>query len=185
MPSAVGCQPTGDRMGQLQERITSTRQGSVTSVQAIYVPADDLTDPAPAVPLPTSTRSSRSRPISEGDLPRDRPAGLDVRALQPTSSPEHYETATRVRVLGGTRTLQTSSRSSAWTSSRRGSPDRQQARKIGLPLAADVRRQAFTGQPGDSCASRRRSAASPDPRRQARRAGRPVLPHGKGRSTRR
>src|SRR3970282_867287 len=49
MPSAVGYQPTlATEMGQLQERITSTRQGSVTSVQAIYVPADDLTDPAPA-----------------------------------------------------------------------------------------------------------------------------------------
>ena len=49
MPSAVGYQPTlGTEMGDLQERITSTRNGSITSVQAIYVPADDLTDPAPA-----------------------------------------------------------------------------------------------------------------------------------------
>ena len=59
MPSAVGYQPTlGSEMGQLQERITSTTKGSITSLQAIYVPADDYTDPAPVTPFRTSTPPS-------------------------------------------------------------------------------------------------------------------------------
>ena len=60
MPSAVGYQPTlANELGALQERITSTRKGSITSVQAVYVPADDLTDPAPAhaLPYPDAPRS--------------------------------------------------------------------------------------------------------------------------------
>ena len=81
MPSQVGYQPTLEsEMGQLQERITSTRKGSVTSVQAIYVPADDLTDPAPAsvfAHLNATTVLSRGD-RREGHLPGRRPAGLDV-----------------------------------------------------------------------------------------------------------
>ena len=81
MPSQVGYQPTLEsEMGQLQERITSTRKGSVTSVQAIYVPADDLTDPAPAsvfAHLNATTTLSRVD-LREGHLPGRRPAGLDV-----------------------------------------------------------------------------------------------------------
>ena len=81
MPSQVGYQPTLEtEMGQLQERITSTRQGSVTSVQAIYVPADDLTDPAPAsvfAHLNATTALSRVD-LGEGHLPGGRPARLDV-----------------------------------------------------------------------------------------------------------
>ena len=81
MPSQVGYQPTLEtEMGQLQERITSTRQGSVTSVQAIYVPADDLTDPAPAsvfAHLNATTTLSRAH-RREGDLPGGRPARLDL-----------------------------------------------------------------------------------------------------------
>ena len=81
MPSQVGYQPTLEtEMGQLQERITSTRQGSVTSVQAIYVPADDLTDPAPAsvfAHLNATTVLSRGD-LREGHLPGGRPARLDV-----------------------------------------------------------------------------------------------------------
>ncbi len=72
MPSAVGYQPTlAAEMGQLQERITSTKTGSITSVQAVYVPADDYTDPAPARPLPTSTRQYRlsARSPSSGIYP--------------------------------------------------------------------------------------------------------------------
>ena len=67
MPSQVGYQPTLEtEMGQLQERITSTRQGSVTSIQAIYVPADDLTDPAPAsVFAHLNATTTLSRAISE------------------------------------------------------------------------------------------------------------------------
>jgi F-type H+-transporting ATPase subunit beta len=57
MPSAVGYQPTlATEMGELQERITSTKKGAITSIQAIYVPADDYTDPRPPTPSPTSTR---------------------------------------------------------------------------------------------------------------------------------
>ena len=81
MPSQVGYQPTLEtEMGQLQERITSTRQGSVTSVQAIYVPADDLTDPAPAsvfAHLNATTTLSRVD-LREGHLPGRRPARLDL-----------------------------------------------------------------------------------------------------------
>jgi F-type H+/Na+-transporting ATPase subunit beta len=101
MPSAVGYQPTlATEMGQLQERITSTRQGSVTSVQAIYVPADDLTDPAPAGTFAhLDAFITLSRPISEkGIYPAIDPLDSTSRALQPgVVSQEHYETATRVQ----------------------------------------------------------------------------------------
>ena len=63
MPSAVGYQPTlANEMGALQERITSTKNGSVTSVQAVYVPADDLTDPAPCDHLHASGRDDGAQP---------------------------------------------------------------------------------------------------------------------------
>jgi F-type H+-transporting ATPase subunit beta len=101
MPSAVGYQPTlATEMGQLQERITSTRQGSVTSVQAIYVPADDLTDPAPANTFAhLDAFITLSRPISEkGIYPAIDPLDSSSRALaRDVVSPEHYETATRVQ----------------------------------------------------------------------------------------
>jgi F-type H+/Na+-transporting ATPase subunit beta len=101
MPSAVGYQPTlATEMGQLQERITSTREGSVTSVQAIYVPADDLTDPAPANTFAhLDAFITLSRPISEkGIYPAIDPLDSSSRALaRDVVSPEHYETATRVQ----------------------------------------------------------------------------------------
>ena len=81
MPSQVGYQPTLEtEMGQLQERITSTRQGSVTSIQAIYVPADDLTDPAPASVFRAPERHDHPLALDfrEGDLPGGGPARLDV-----------------------------------------------------------------------------------------------------------
>jgi F-type H+-transporting ATPase subunit beta len=101
MPSAVGYQPTlATEMGQLQERITSTRKGSVTSVQAIYVPADDLTDPAPAntfAHLDSTTVLDRGI-VEKGIYPAVHPLRSTSRALQPgTVSPEHYTTATRVQ----------------------------------------------------------------------------------------
>ena len=101
MPSAVGYQPTlATEMGELQERITSTNKGSITSVQAIYVPADDLTDPAPAASfahLDATTVLSRS--ISEkGIYPAVDPLDSTSRILQPGSvSEEHYSVATRVQ----------------------------------------------------------------------------------------
>jgi F-type H+/Na+-transporting ATPase subunit beta len=101
MPSAVGYQPTlATEMGQLQERITSTRKGSVTSVQAIYVPADDLTDPAPAntfAHLDSTTVLSRAI-VEQGIYPAMDPLDSFSRALQPgIVSEEHYRTATRVQ----------------------------------------------------------------------------------------
>jgi F-type H+-transporting ATPase subunit beta len=101
MPSAVGYQPTlATEMGQLQERITSTRTGSVTSVQAIYVPADDLTDPAPAntfAHLDSTTVLSRAI-VEKGIYPAVDPLDSTSRALQPgIVSDEHYRTATRVQ----------------------------------------------------------------------------------------
>jgi F-type H+-transporting ATPase subunit beta len=101
MPSAVGYQPTlATEMGQLQERITSTRTGSVTSVQAIYVPADDLTDPAPAntfAHLDATTVLSRAI-VEKGIYPAVDPLDSVSRALQPgIVSEEHYSVATRVQ----------------------------------------------------------------------------------------
>ncbi|CAN5315752.1 F0F1 ATP synthase subunit beta [soil metagenome] len=103
MPSAVGYQPTlATEMGQLQERITSTRTGSVTSVQAIYVPADDLTDPAPAntfAHLDATTVLSRAI-VEQGIYPAVDPLDSFSRALQPgIVSDEHYEVATRVQEI--------------------------------------------------------------------------------------
>jgi F-type H+-transporting ATPase subunit beta len=101
MPSAVGYQPTlATEMGQLQERITSTNKGAVTSVQAIYVPADDLTDPAPAntfAHLDATTVLSRAI-VEQGIYPAVDPLDSTSRALQPgIVSDEHYATATEVQ----------------------------------------------------------------------------------------
>ena len=100
MPSAVGYQPTlATEMGQLQERITSTRTGSVTSVQAIYVPADDFTDPAPAnvfAHLDSTVVLSRTI-VEKGIYPAVDPLASGSRALQPgIVSEDHYQTATDV-----------------------------------------------------------------------------------------
>ena len=101
IPSAVGYQPTlATEMGQLQERITSTNKGSVTSVQAIYVPADDLTDPAPAntfAHLDATTVLSRAI-VEKGIYPAVDPLDSTSRALQPhIVGDDHYNTATRVQ----------------------------------------------------------------------------------------
>jgi F-type H+-transporting ATPase subunit beta len=101
MPSAVGYQPTlSTEMGELQERITSTKKGSITSVQAIYVPADDLTDPAPATTF-THLDSTvvLSRQISErGIYPAVDPLDSSSRILDPQYvGDEHYQVARRVQ----------------------------------------------------------------------------------------
>ncbi len=103
MPSAVGYQPTlATEMGQLQERITSTTTGSVTSVQAIYVPADDLTDPAPAntfAHLDSTTVLSRAI-VEKGIYPAMDPLDSTSRALQPgIVSEDHYRVATSVQQI--------------------------------------------------------------------------------------
>ena len=111
MPSAVGYQPTlATEMGTLQERITSTRNGSVTSVQAIYVPADDLTDPAPATAFAhLDATTVLDRAISElGIYPAVDPLASTSRILEPhILGKEHYETARAVqRVLQKYKDLQ-------------------------------------------------------------------------------
>jgi F-type H+-transporting ATPase subunit beta len=101
MPSAVGYQPTlGTEMGDLQERITSTRNGSITSVQAIYVPADDLTDPAPATVFAhLDATSVLERKIAElGIYPAVDPLASTSRILDPRVIGEkHYNTAREVQ----------------------------------------------------------------------------------------
>ncbi|MDQ2623108.1 MAG: F0F1 ATP synthase subunit beta, partial [Actinomycetota bacterium] len=103
MPSAVGYQPTLEtEMGQLQERITSTARGSVTSVQAIYVPADDYTDPAPAsVFAHLNATTALSRAISEkGIYPAVDPLDSSSTILKPDIlGEEHYKTATDVQEI--------------------------------------------------------------------------------------
>jgi len=102
MPSAVGYQPTlGTEMGQLQERITSTKKGSITSVQAIYVPADDITDPAPATAFAhLDATTVLSRQIAElGIYPAVDPLASTSRILDPNIlSQEHYQTARAVQL---------------------------------------------------------------------------------------
>ena len=103
MPSAVGYQPTlADEMGVLQERITSTRGNSITSLQAVYVPADDYTDPAPATTfahLDATTELSRDI-ASRGLYPAVDPLTSTSRILDPRFiSEEHYSTATRVKQI--------------------------------------------------------------------------------------
>ncbi|MEU5097672.1 F0F1 ATP synthase subunit beta [Streptomyces sp. NPDC020996] len=103
MPSAVGYQPNlADEMGQLQERITSTRGHSITSMQAIYVPADDLTDPAPATTFAhLDATTVLSRPISEkGIYPAVDPLDSTSRILDPRYiAADHYNAAMRVKTI--------------------------------------------------------------------------------------
>ena len=103
MPSAVGYQPTlATEMGDLQERITSTTTGSITSVQAVYVPADDLTDPAPATTFThLDAKTVLSRSIAElGIYPAVDPLESTSRALEPAIvGEEHYRVATGIQEL--------------------------------------------------------------------------------------
>jgi F-type H+-transporting ATPase subunit beta len=103
IPSAVGYQPTlATDMGALQERITSTQKGSITSVQAIYVPADDLTDPAPATSFAhLDATTVLSRQIAEkGIYPAVDPLDSTSRVLEPrVVGEEHYATARRVQSI--------------------------------------------------------------------------------------
>lgn len=103
MPSAVGYQPTlANEVGELQERITSTKNGSITSVQAVYVPADDLTDPAPAITfahLDATTVLSR-KIVEQGIYPAVDPLESTSRILEPdVVGIEHYETARKTQEL--------------------------------------------------------------------------------------
>ena len=138
MPSAVGYQPTlATEMGELQERITSTKKGSITSVQAIYVPADDLTDPAPATAFAhLDATTVLNRAIAEMGIypavdPLTRPRAFSIRT---SSGEEHYRPRARCsRSCSATRICRTSSRFSAWTSCPKttSSPCRARARSSG------------------------------------------------------
>jgi F-type H+-transporting ATPase subunit beta len=103
MPSAVGYQPTlATEMGAMQERITSTKRGSITSVQAVYVPADDLTDPAPATTFShLDATTVLSRKIAElGIYPAVDPLDSTSRILEPSIvGDEHYNCTQRVKEL--------------------------------------------------------------------------------------
>ena len=103
MPSAVGYQPTlGTDLGELQERITSTKKGSITSVQAVYVPADDLTDPAPATTFSHLDGTLvLSRQIAElGIYPAVDPLDSTSRILDPNVlGVHHYQTAREVQMV--------------------------------------------------------------------------------------
>ena len=122
IPSAVGYQPTlATEMGVLQERITSTKKGSITSVQAIYVPADDLTDPAPATTfahLDATTVLSRARSPSSASIRPSirstRPRAFSTRRLSATSTTRSRATCSAS--CRPTSRCRTSSPSSAWTS---------------------------------------------------------------------
>lgn len=103
IPSAVGYQPTlGTEMGELQERITSTNKGSITSIQAVYVPADDYTDPAPATTFThLDATTNLSRQIAElGIYPAVDPLASTSRLLDPlVVGDDHYQTARRVQAI--------------------------------------------------------------------------------------
>ena len=194
MPSQVGYQPTLEsEMGQLQERITSTRKGSVTSVQAIYVPADDLTDPAPAsVFAHLNATTTLSRAISEkGIYPAVDPLDSTSTILKPEIvGEEHYNVANEVKeVLQRYRELQDiiailgidelSDEDSVLV---------QRARKIERFLSQPFFvAEQFTGTPGRVRPDRRDRARVPrDPRRRARRPPRVrVPPQGHDRRRRR
>ena len=156
IPSAVGYQPTlATDMGQLQERITSTRRGSITSVQAIYVPADDLTDPAPATSFAhlDATTVLSPRHLRARHLPRRRPARLDLAPPRPDGD-RRGALPGRPRRPGHPAALQvacrTSSPSSAWTSSprRTSSPSPAPARSSASCRSPSTSPQVFTGSPG-------------------------------------
>jgi len=156
MPSAVGYQPTlATEMGELQERITSTRQGAITSVQAVYVPADDMTDPAPATAvahLDAFIVLERSI-VEKGIYPAIDPLASSSRILDPqVVGREHYETARRVQeILQRYRDLQDII--AILGIDELGESDRQtvaRARRIERFLSqAFVVAEVFTGKPGD------------------------------------
>ena len=156
IPSAVGYQPTlATDMGALQERITTTHKGSITSVQAIYVPADDLTDPAPATSFAhLDATTVLNRAIAEkGIYPAVDPLDSTSRMLDPmVVGEEHYQVARAgaVRSCSATSRCRTSSPSSAWTSfPKRTSSTVARARKIERFLSQPFFvAEVFTGSPG-------------------------------------
>ena len=150
MPSAVGYQPTlATEMGQLQERITSTNKGSITSVQAIYVPADDLTDPAPAntfAHLDATTVLSRAI-VEKGIYPAVDPLDSTLARAPAAASSATSTTTTATRGAGDAPALQGPPghhrHPRAWTScpTRTSSIVHARPQDRAVPLAADLRRR--------------------------------------------
>ena len=187
MPSAVGYQPTLlTEMGALQERITSTKKGSITSVQAIYVPADDYTDPAPATTfahLDATTNLSR-RIVELGIYPAVDPLASTSRILDPrVIGEEHYNVARSVKqVLQRYKDLRTSLRS--WGIDELSEDDKlavTRARKIEKFLSQPFFvAQQFTGKEGQVRADCRHGARLQGDRRgQARRSAGAGVLHGR------
>ena len=185
MPSAVGYQPTLEtEMGDLQERITSTERGSVTSIQAVYVPADDLTDPAPASVFAhlNATTDALAGDLGEGDLPGGRPARLDLDDPQARHR-RRGALPHRDRGPGGAAALQGAAGHHRHPrhrrALRRGQADGLAgAQDRALPLAAVLRRRAVHRPQRRVRAGRRDGARLPrDPRRRARRPPRGRLLH--------
>ena len=185
MPSAVGYQPTLEtEMGELQERITSTQQGSVTSIQAVYVPADDLTDPAPAsVFAHLNATTTLSRAISEkGIYPAVDPLDSTSTILKPDILGEdHYQHGDRGS--GGPAALQGAAGHHRDPRHRRALRRRQAgggpgAQDRALPLAAVLRRRGVHRPLRRVRPGRRHGPRLPrDPRRRARRPARGRLLH--------
>ena len=152
MPSAVGYQPTlAEEMGRLQERITSTKTGSITSIQAVYVPADDLTDPSPATTfghLDSTVVLSRDI-ASLGIYPAVDPLDSTRRQIDPhVVGEEHYNTARAVQadaaaLQGTARHHRDSGHGRTLAGRQAGGGARPQ--NPALPVAAVQRRQEFTG----------------------------------------
>ena len=193
MPSQVGYQPTLEsEMGQLQERITSTRKGSVTSIQAIYVPADDLTDPAPASAFAhLNATTTLSRSIAEKGIypavdPLDSTSTILKREIL---GDEHFEVANQVKeVLQRYRDLQDIIAIlgiEELSDDDRLSVNRPPARA--LPLPAVPRGRAVHRHAGGLCPHRRHDPRlQGDPRGQVRRRARTsLLPEGHDRGCRR
>ena len=167
MPSAVGYQPTlANEMGELQERITSTKRGSITSVQAIYVPADDLTDPAPATTfghLDATIVLSRAH-RREGHLPGGRPARLQLAILtRDASATSTTRSRTQVQeILQRYKDLQDII--AILGMDELSDEDKlvvQRARKVERFLSQPFHvAEQFTGRRASTCRSRRPSAAS-------------------------
>ena len=187
MPSAVGYQPTlATEMGELQERITSTRKGSITSMQAVYVPADDYTDPAPVATFAhLDATIALERSIAEkGIYPAVDPLASTSRILDPVIvGEEHYHTAREVqRVLQRYRDLQD-------IIAILGIDELGEDDKLMVARARRIQRflsqpmfvaEQFTGRPGRYVPLRRDDARLPrDPGRQARRSARAGLPAGR------
>jgi len=185
MPSAVGYQPNlNTEIGELQERITSTKSGSITSVQAIYVPADDYTDPAPAATfahLDATTNLSRQI-VERGIYPAVDPLASSSRILDPRIvGAEHYAVARGVKsVLQRYKSCRTSSRFSVsksfpmMTSVRW--PRSQDRRFLSQPMFVAAQ---FTASKASTSRSKTPCAASRKSWKQVRRHARASVLHGR------